>query len=149
MVADPFCSPDEISGTIFYSSRRINLLYDIKPVVRGHVLFVTKRHVVGATELSEEEIYDIHKTLKFAVPKITRIYGDHEASYNLTVQVGRHSGRTVDHFHMHMIPRNVGDRFSRDENVYDAIKNNSTHFSIEDVRREVAILREEFGYKQG
>ena len=149
MVADPFCSNDAISGTLFYSSRHINLLYDIKPVVRGHVLFVTKRHVVGATELSEEEIYDLHKTLKFAVPKITRIYGDRDASYNLTIQVGRHSGRTVGHFPMHMIPRKDGDRFNRDENVYDAIKNNSTHFSMEDVRKEVAILREEFGYTQG
>ncbi len=150
VLEDPFCTKAATDKTIFYESKRFMVLYDIKPVVMGHCLFIPKRHVVDILELSSDELSELLKVFGLVVPRMLKLYGATENSYDLTSQIGPYSGRTVPHLHIHLLPRSKDDMYQReDSNIFEDIKNNRSNFSISDVDREVAKLRIEFRYKQG
>ncbi len=148
MPFDPFCVKDEIDRSIFYSSKHFAVLYDIKPVVRGHCLFVPRRHMIDMRELNNEEIIDLHSVFGLVVPKILKLYGATENSYDLASQIGPYSGRTVSHLHIHMLPRSKDDEYQKDSsNIFEDIKMNRTNFSYVEVENEVKKLRKEFGFR--
>ncbi len=149
MTADPFCDRELFGMTIFYESEHFMMLYDIRPVVRGHCLIVPKRHTLDLLELSDKEAAEMHKVLSRIVPRLLEIYGASEGSYDITSQVGKYSGRSVAHLHFHIIPRNRNDAYQRDDmNIFEDIKLNKTIFTVDDVKKEVSRLRKEFGYSQ-
>lgn len=145
---DPFCNQAAFSRTVFWESRHFRVLYDLRPVVRGHILFVTKRHILDITELSTEEVEDLHKTFNHIIPKVLSIYNSTGGSYDLTSQIGPYSGRSVEHLHIHMIPRKKGDEYQKSEkNIFEDLKLNKTSFTASEVDAEIVLLRKEFGFK--
>lgn len=144
---DPFCTKASYSRTIFYESKHFMVLYDIKPVLRGHILFIPKRHVLDILELRNEEAGDMHRVFEKVIPKILSKYGATGNSYDITSQIGPYSGRSVAHLHIHMIPRRKEDEYqSDDRNIFEDIKFNRSSFTLKDVEAEVASLRKEFAY---
>lgn len=87
----PFCtlSPHEI-------------LYGY-PVAEGHMLVVPKRHVASIFELDLEEYGDLWRL----VGNIRGEYDDR--AVNVGVNDGVAAGQTVQHAHVHIIPRKAGD----------------------------------------
>ncbi|MHB1830242.1 MAG: HIT family protein [Candidatus Micrarchaeaceae archaeon] len=148
MSTDPFCIEAETGKSLFFESDRFMVLYDIRPVVRGHILFVPKRHMLDILEMTEEEIADFHSIFAKVVPKVLKIYGASEGSYDLTSQIGRYSGRSVEHLHLHMLPRKKDDLYNTsDKSIFEDLKMNKSNFSYEDVKKEVEMLKKEFRYK--
>lgn len=146
---DPFCMKENTDKTIFYDTRHFMVLYDIKPVVPGHILFVPKRHVVDILELSLDELRDFYSTLHHVIPRILTLYEATENSYDLTSQIGPYSGRTVPHLHIHLLPRQSGDKYQGlDENIFNDIKMNKTSATYKDVNVQIERLRKEFRYKE-
>ncbi len=125
--ADPFCDKRVISSESVCSSRHFVILYNIRPTVPGHVLLVSKRHVERITELDAKEISDMHSLLRKVIPVLIKAYDAEDESYNLIVQAGENSGMSVRHFHMHIVPRNSRDRYSK--------KNNALYTDIERARK--------------
>ena len=77
------------------------------PVSAGHVLVIPRRHVPGYFELTEEEQYGITRLLAKAKALLD---GSHQPSgYNIGINVGPAAGQTVNHAHVHLIPRYPGD----------------------------------------
>ena len=83
MHSDPFCVRSEIDKTIFFESRHFVVLYDIKPAVRGHCLFVPKRHMTDMLELTNDEMADFHGLFQAVVPRVLKLYGASENSYDV------------------------------------------------------------------
>lgn len=73
------------------------------PVTPGHALVIPKRHVLTFDGLDRDELDD----LQFLVRHIQAESGTD--SFTLGVNDGTAAGRTVHHFHMHVIPRHPGD----------------------------------------
>lgn len=149
MSSDPFCSYDEFKGTLFYVTKHFNVIYDIKPVARGHTLIVSKRHIEDVTELTDEEAADLHKTMAAVTPKLLSIYCPMEKSYDITMQIGEYSGRTVPHLHVHIIPRTKTDGYQGNESakIFSDVALNRSKASMADVLKEVKVLRAAFKYK--
>lgn len=146
---DPFCMKENTNKTIFYDTKHFMVLYDIKPVVPGHSLFVPKRHVVDLLELSLDELRDFYSILHYVIPRMLRLYESTENSYDLSSQIGPYSGRTVPHLHVHLLPRRSGDKYQMpDENIFNDIKTNKTSATYEDVKVQIDRLRKEFRYKE-
>lgn len=148
MNLDPFCRREETRGTVFHETKHFMLLYDIRPVVRGHMLFVPKRHVEDVLELSQSEIADMHEAFRNVIPKALDIYCPADRSYDITSQIGRYSGRTIPHLHFHMLPRSRSDSYqgSAAPMIFEDLALNKTHFTAEQVASEVKLLRKAFGY---
>lgn len=79
------------------------VIYDKRPVSRGHCLIVSKRHTVDYFDLTESEAASLHRMTLQVKNFLSQEYAP--AGYNLAMNCGSSAGQTVFHFHMHVIPR--------------------------------------------
>lgn len=81
--------------------------FDNFPVVQGHAEIVSKKHVESFFELTEQELSEMYSLITKTKQIIDKKF--HPDGYNIGVNEGRTAGRTIDHLHIHLIPRYVGD----------------------------------------
>lgn len=100
----PFCNIDR---EMLASSDLCLAFYDKYPVNRGHVLVIPRRHVGDYFKLSKAEIEALWLMVREVKALLESEY--QPAGYNVGVNVGSAAGQTVDHVHIHVIPRYTGD----------------------------------------
>ncbi len=79
------------------------VIFDKFPVSKGHCLIIPNRVYSDYFDSSEEEIIGLNKLL-FKTKK----YLDEKfnpSGFNVGINCGEVSGQTVDHLHIHIIPR--------------------------------------------
>jgi histidine triad (HIT) family protein len=80
---------------------------DLFPASRGHLLVVPKRHfsdILGADEASLVAVIAASRRLALAIERALAPDGIGVHQLN-----GAAAGQTVFHYHMHLIPRRMGD----------------------------------------
>lgn len=97
-----FCKPTNviINGQYAYSK------LDEFPVSKGHCLVIPKRHVKTIWELTDEELKDLYAVLIRTKHYLEDLRPD---GFNIGINEGKAAGQTVEHLHIHLIPRYVGD----------------------------------------
>ncbi|MDD5291123.1 MAG: HIT family protein [Patescibacteria group bacterium] len=86
---------------LFYSR------WDNFPVSDGHAEIVPKRHIASFFELTNEEVLQLYDLIKKTKEIIFKKFNPD--GYNMGVNEGNAAGRTIDHLHVHLIPRYKGD----------------------------------------
>lgn len=81
--------------------------FDEFAVSKGHILFMTKRHVKDFFETSEEERQAIFELVDKSKKLIDEKF--HPTGYNIGMNCGESAGQSVMHIHVHLIPRYDGD----------------------------------------
>ena len=76
-------------------------------MARGHALVIPKLHVASIFELPRDAYSDCFLLLKEAKSLIEREY--QPQGINVGVNCGPAAGQTVEHAHIHLIPRYSGD----------------------------------------
>ncbi|KAJ3615533.1 hypothetical protein Zmor_016351 [Zophobas morio] len=126
---------------VFHSTRLSFAFVNLKPVVPGHVLVCPRRVVKRYAELSFKEITDLFKTVQEVGIVIEREFK--ATSLTFCIQDGPDSGQTVDHVHVHIIPRKKGDYENSDE-VYTELakhdKDGRPSRSLEEMAKEASWL---------
>ena len=82
---------------------------DIQPVNNGHVLVVPRQHYESIFEVPAElgqHIFKVTMSLTGAVRKVTGC-----EDINIVVSSGEAAGQDEPHYHVHIIPRRLGDGF--------------------------------------
>lgn len=83
------------------------VIFDKFPVSEGHCLIVPHRVYSNYFDSTEEEIiglnYLLFQTKDFLEEKFK------PSGFNIGINCGRASGQTVDHLHIHIIPRYPND----------------------------------------
>lgn len=100
-----FCT---LLGTkIIVEDELARAFFDKYPVSPGHVLIVPKRHAVTIFGATQEEWESVGKLLI----KVKELLEDrfHPDGYNIAINVGEVAGQTINHWHVHVIPRYQGD----------------------------------------
>ena len=80
---------------------------DAFPVSPGHSLVILRRHVANFFEASNDELAAIYALLRRAKNHLDDTLMP--AGYNIGVNIGAAAGQTVEHVHIHLIPRYPGD----------------------------------------
>lgn len=102
----PFCVRIE-DGELIEESRRAVAFADAFPISPGHTLVVSRRHEANFFALSDMEQAAMWVV---ALRAKDRIMADHEPTgFNVAINVGADAGQTVDHAHLHIVPRYAGD----------------------------------------
>jgi len=94
-------------NTIMIQNKSFFARYDNFPAAQGHVEIVPKRHVASFFDLTETEIREAFKLLLEAKEQLAVEYKP--AGYTIGVNEGEAAGRSIDHLHIHLIPRYHGD----------------------------------------
>ena len=83
------------------------VIYDNYPVSEGHSLIIPKRIYPDYFESTLEEIMGLNelifKTKEFLDKKFS------PQGYNIGINCGEASGQTINHLHIHLIPRYLDD----------------------------------------
>ena len=82
--------------------------YDSYPVTTMHCLIIPKRHVIDYFSLTDEEIIACNSLIKVMKNEI-ELKDILVKGFNIGTNVGKTSGQSVLHCHIHLIPRREGD----------------------------------------
>ena len=82
--------------------------FDSYPVSKFHILIIPKRHVQNYFELSIDELLACNEIIKLTKNKLEK---DDQAikGFNIGSNNGKVAGQSINHCHIHMIPRRQGD----------------------------------------
>lgn len=101
----PFCALDP--GRIWLQNEHALALWDGFPVSEGHTLVVPRRHLASLFEASEPEYAALWKLAAQARSRLQEQYSPD--GFTIGVNDGPAAGQTVEHAHIHVIPRRKGD----------------------------------------
>lgn len=104
----PFCNRNNLKKhEVLYEDNNHLVFFSKQPVTLGHTLVIPKKHIKSLLTLRDNEI----DTLFELVKKTARII--HKTlkpdGLDMGTNYGRIAGQSVDHLHVHVIPRYEGD----------------------------------------
>jgi diadenosine tetraphosphate (Ap4A) HIT family hydrolase len=134
-----FCNLYDEGKDFIYETRFFYSIFDQFPISPGHALVISKRHAISIFDLIQDEWIDLFSAIRCTKKRVEssnlqkaylglmtksidkrsiEIYNKMLASpnlnkrpggYNLANNEGEAAGRTINHFHYHIIPRYLGD----------------------------------------
>jgi len=104
-----FCkiAQKKIPSEVVYEDENSLAFLDINPHAPGHTMVIPKRHAETLFELKEEDLGG----LMAAVKKVAQALKKSLISDGFTIGInhGKASGQAVEHLHIHILPRFLGD----------------------------------------
>lgn len=102
----PFCNLSR-NVKLITESATAYAIYDGFPVSMGHSLIIPKKHVSNYFELSFKEQF----ACWIVVNRVKTILQQkhNPDGFNIGININRDAGQTVEHVHIHLIPRFKGD----------------------------------------
>jgi len=94
--------------TKIYEDEHVLAFLDINPVSENHTLIIPKGHYVNLYDIPEAEL----KHLLVSAKRIAlQFRNDHDVQgVNVLHASGVEAQQSVLHFHLHIVPRRIGDR---------------------------------------
>lgn len=102
-----FCKWKDEKEKIVLENELAFAVFDEFAVSKGHMIFMTKRHVKDFFETTKEERIAIFELIDEAKKIIDKKYKP--TGYNIGMNCGVSAGQSVMHIHTHLIPRYNGD----------------------------------------
>lgn len=143
--------PIEIDDNlVIYQTGLTFVFLSIQPIKKYHLLICPKRVIDKYKDLTDEEIRDFSKTLKFITSKLQK---ELNCSTTLNIQDGPFAGQVIKHVHMHLVTREEGDlgknknligEFVDEENFKLKDESNLAFISKEDLIEQSAFLSKLF-----
>jgi histidine triad (HIT) family protein len=102
-----FCGSDTVKARTIVENKLAFAFPTNIPIVPGHTLICPKRHRETIDDLTLPEIkaiFTLQKKIKRALRKTFKAKG-----FNYAWNEGVAAGQNMSHFHLHMLPRKVGD----------------------------------------
>jgi len=102
----PFCTLP--AGRLLFRNDAAVVVRDAYPVTPGHTLVIPVRHVASFFDATPSEREAMLALLDKAKHQLQAEFGP--AGYNIGINDGAAAGQTINHLHLHLIPRYPGDR---------------------------------------
>lgn len=125
-----------VPSQVFLETAHCLGIVNLKPIVPGHVLIISKRVEPRLAGLSSEESQDFFETVKRCAPVLEKHYN--AEALNIAIQDGPAAGQSVEHIHCHLLPRKVGD-FKRNDDVYAHLENQKLDEAISSQETENSV----------
>jgi diadenosine tetraphosphate (Ap4A) HIT family hydrolase len=101
----PFCSID--SDRIIVANEQAIAIADGVAITQGHTLVIPREHISSIFEMASETQYKVWELVRTVRGLLQERFKP--AAFNIGVNDGKEAGQTVDHAHIHIIPRYRGD----------------------------------------
>lgn len=95
-----FCLPDR---EIIWEDKYFIAIYDKYPVSKGHVLLVPREHIPSLFDLPLKTFISSFLALHSIKTILDKLHNPD--GYNIGMNLGKAAGQTIDHLHIHIIPR--------------------------------------------
>ncbi len=120
----------EIPSKSIYEDDKFRVILDLGPATKGHALILPKDHYANLFELPEDEAASVIKIAKkVALLEKKKLQAD---GINLVQNNGTAAGQTVNHFHLHIIPR-----YENDGQTIGWKPGEASQEELENIRRQI------------
>lgn len=106
-----FCRLQQMSdeeGYVIYRGRRAFVVLNAYPYNTGHLMIAPYAHVREPLELDNDTLLEIAELINRSLKTLKEAFKPE--GFNIGANIGRVAGAGVpDHFHVHIVPRWVGD----------------------------------------
>lgn len=92
----------EIPADAVLETDRTFAFRDINPTAPTHVLVIPREHIENAATVTDGD-GDVLAAMLVTARKVAELEGIAERGYRLVFNVGKESGNTVPHLHLHVI----------------------------------------------
>jgi bis(5'-adenosyl)-triphosphatase len=116
----PFCQPS-VRLTVFWENENFLALYNIAPILPGHSLVIPRKHVTSLLDLSNEEFQQFFLAARRAIQILMQAF--HTNAFDWSIQEKPEAGQTLEHIHLHIVPRERQD-LSHPGNWYPRVHKN-------------------------
>ena len=93
----------KIPSSVVYEDDQILAILDISQVTRGHTIVMPKTHTPNVLEADDETVRTVFSAAAKVAALLKKKTG--AAGVNLLNNCGEAAGQTVNHLHVHVIPR--------------------------------------------
>tara|TARA_B100000886_G_scaffold340207_1_gene308417 strand:+ start:858 stop:1235 length:378 start_codon:yes stop_codon:yes gene_type:complete len=100
-----FCSLPE--SRIKKQTENFNVILDLYPISEGHTLIIPKKHIQFLRNLKENAITELFNLIIELQNEMIETYKCQD--FNIGINEGILAGQTIQHLHIHIIPRYKGD----------------------------------------
>ncbi len=106
-----FCkiSRGEIHSKRIFENENFFSIFDANPKVEGHCLVISKKHFENSLDIPVTLGIELIDCIKHTFLKISN--GKIFSGFNLLQNNFESAGQVVKHFHIHLLPRKIGDNF--------------------------------------
>ncbi|MEI6875615.1 MAG: HIT domain-containing protein [Spirochaetota bacterium] len=98
---------DEVIRLVVTETRDFIVALNLFPYNPGHLLVFPKRHVTDIRQLSEDEAAGFDRLNRRTLDCLDKTLAP--VGYNIGFNMGRAAGASIDHLHLHIIPRFLGE----------------------------------------
>ncbi|MCK9167265.1 MAG: HIT family protein [Bacteroidales bacterium] len=102
----PFCSA-AIRAALFAENQYCMAVYNIAPILPGHSMVIPKTHYQSIHELPEVELQAFFLFARKITDFLVTYF--HGTGFDWSLQEGKEAGQSINHVHLHIIPRRQGD----------------------------------------
>jgi histidine triad (HIT) family protein len=104
-----FCkiAAKKIPAEIIYEDEHSVAFLDINPRSPGHTMVISKYHSRDLLDLPEQELSPLFSAVKRVTGQIAKTLAP--AGFIIGINHGAVSGQTIEHLHIHIVPRFKGD----------------------------------------
>jgi ATP adenylyltransferase len=118
-----------------YRTKRWVASVNLHPYNVGHLLLFPIRHVVDVRGLTKTETTELHSLQSLSLDVLDAAY--EPVGYNVGFNIGRSAGASIEHLHLHVVPR-----FPNEAGFMDILS--ETRTIVEDPKRTISRLRRMF-----
>ena len=94
---------ERIKNLVVYEGTHSIITLNLYPYSPGHLMVFPKRHLLDIREFDQEELKEQHCLTSMSLEVLDRLYQPH--GYNLGYNIKRPSGASMEHLHLHIVPR--------------------------------------------
>ena len=117
------------SKKIYEDDNTIAIL-DLSQATYGHTLIIPKKHSSNLLEIDDESYVNAMKVAKKVAEAIKKSFDD-VLGFNLLNNCGEVAGQSVNHFHIHIIPRYKND------GIKIEFVDNQGKFDMEEIKNKI------------
>jgi len=103
----PFCDYKKHPEHLIFDGNTAIIVANRYPYNFGHLLVVPKRHIKNIEDLNKDEDKDVMMLVKRSVKFLRDAFNPD--SFNIGLNQGGISGGSIEHLHIHIVPRYKGD----------------------------------------
>ena len=86
-----------------YQDTLIFISLNLYPYNPGHLMIVPNRHILSFSDLTKEELIHLSRTIQGVQLLLDELYNP--KGYNIGINQGREAGASIEHLHIHLVPR--------------------------------------------